>query len=212
VDWVFHRVRPIDANGGALAQRRRNKASRKLDFRRAMRKRYSLRFSTPGGLCFTRSLLKQILPMPEAQGVLLSDRYLKYAAMALGAGYYCDEPLGDQRFHDRNSYVGSADQRRTKSVIRIMTASALRRRLPEARRFVNYSFAEGLSLYRGQQEGRAEVDKIIADYLGEVSCIEKLEIAGLVRLHRVRQWLKQRRHRSASAEPDLERKEPGHTS
>jgi hypothetical protein len=103
--------------------------------------------------------------------------------------------LADQRFHDRNLYVGNPDQESTKFSIRILTSYALRRRFPRMRRFANYSFAEALSWRGDQREIREEVGRTITDYLAETPGLESLEVRGLILLHRARRWLKRRRAR-----------------
>ena len=63
-----------------------------------------LPFSLPAtsGLCFTRSLLQQILPMPEAEGIGLGDTYLQFTSVVLGKGFAVLSDLAYQRVHDHN--------------------------------------------------------------------------------------------------------------
>jgi glycosyltransferase involved in cell wall biosynthesis len=191
--WVFHPLRPIDADGRVIPGKRRRRPSRRVDVRRAIRRKFSLRLSVPSGMCFDRSVLGRILPMPEADSVLLSDRYLKYSALSLAAGYYCDEQLADQRFHGSNSYVGNPDILKKKGAIRIMTAHEMKQRIPQARRFHNYAFAEGWGLRLDYGRYCDELDRVIDAYLKQCSPLERIELRGLLIFHRARRRLSSRK-------------------
>ncbi|NJN48599.1 MAG: glycosyltransferase family 2 protein [Alkalinema sp. RL_2_19] len=101
------------------------------------------------GLCFTRSLLSQILPMPQASAVTLSDDYLKYVAYGLTPGYVLLEELVVQRLHGHNAFTRRTDKHQLKARIHVLTAHWMRRNFPQLRRFANNLFAAGRSLYAG---------------------------------------------------------------
>lgn len=75
------------------------------------------------GLSFRRAILEQILPMPVAEGVVLSDNYLKFASAYLGRGAIVETPLTFQRIHEANRYTGT-DRARTLGP-KIMVATGL---------------------------------------------------------------------------------------
>jgi glycosyltransferase involved in cell wall biosynthesis len=80
------------------------------------------------GLSFRRAVLEQILPMPVASGVVLSDNYLKFAAAYLGKGAIVDTPLTFQRIHEANRYTNSGRAKSLKPQIMIATGLHLARR------------------------------------------------------------------------------------
>lgn len=75
------------------------------------------------GLSFRRDILEQILPMPVASGVVLSDNYLKFSAAYLGKGAIVETPLTYQRIHESNRYTNTGRARSLKP--RIMVATGL---------------------------------------------------------------------------------------
>ncbi|MBE9030419.1 glycosyltransferase family 2 protein [filamentous cyanobacterium LEGE 11480] len=99
------------------------------------------------GLCFTRSLLSRILPMPQATNVTLSDDYLKYVAYGLTPGYVLLEELVVQRLHAQNAFTRRTDKHRLKAQIHVLTAHWIRHNFPQLRIFANNLFAAGRSLY-----------------------------------------------------------------
>lgn len=80
------------------------------------------------GLSFRRAILEQILPMPEASGVVLSDNYLKFAAAYLGKGAIVETPLTYQRIHESNRYTNTDRARSLKPRIMIATGLHLAQR------------------------------------------------------------------------------------
>ena len=176
IGCCFHRLRLVDANTGALIRLSRESLSRKFDFRLQMRIMGRLPFCCPptSGLSFTRSLLQQILPMPEASGVTISDMYLTRTATALSKGFFLDKQLVIQKIHGNNKYTQKNDEQ-LKSKISILTAYALRNNWPYLARFANSMFASGCVTYWKNKEVKTK-HEIIRSYLSTVSPLEKLEI------------------------------------
>jgi glycosyltransferase involved in cell wall biosynthesis len=80
------------------------------------------------GICFRRSFLEQLLPMPEEIRIT-SDDYLKYAAFALTPGYILLEKLAQQRIHANNAYTLRKNQKSLRGKINILTAFWLKSNL-----------------------------------------------------------------------------------
>lgn len=80
------------------------------------------------GLSFSRATLEQILPMAEAEDVVLSDNYLKFAAAFLGHGAIVSPPMTFQRLHDSNRYTASSTADGLRSRIMVATGRELARR------------------------------------------------------------------------------------
>jgi len=62
---------------------------------------------TTSGLCFTRTFLEQVMPMPEPQWKICSEAYLVNLAPMIGPVWGMAEPLASYRNHG-NSYWLSA--------------------------------------------------------------------------------------------------------
>jgi hypothetical protein len=167
--------------------------SRKWDLRHHIesgklpKSRDELGFTVPGllGSCFTRSLLGQILPMPEAASVSLSDNYIKYVAFALEQGFFLGEVLALQRIHGDNAYTLNDDPL-PMARISILTAYWMRERLPGSARFTNKLLAAGVSAYWRAGGVEVEYKGFVDDYLSSASTLEKVEIALRILYYRLR--------------------------
>ena len=91
-EWCFHHLQWTDNDLTPLQMPVNLYDSGDRDFRSNV-----LGFTPPAtsGLSFTRGLLEQILPMPEAIKIT-SDNYLKFSSLASAAGYYIKEQLALQ--------------------------------------------------------------------------------------------------------------------
>jgi glycosyltransferase involved in cell wall biosynthesis len=178
--WCFHTVRyfreePTEVTGppGAAVP-----ATRQVDLRARM-KRGTVNWEAPptSGLCFRRSLLDQILPMPEREGVTLHDNFQKFAAIALSEGVVIERDLSLQRLHEANAYTLREDRDRLKARVEVLTALCLRDRIPDIARFTDKRFAFGLALFarsRGINKGDQETVKT---YLSTVPPARRAEVA-----------------------------------
>jgi glycosyltransferase involved in cell wall biosynthesis len=115
------------------------------------------------GLCFRRSLLQQLLPMPEMIRIT-SDDYLKYAAFGLAAGDVVLADLATQRLHGNNAYTARDDRRPLRGHIHLLTAYWLAAQFPTLCRFSDNLFATGLYLCRGFRHIAPTDSGLVRDY------------------------------------------------
>jgi glycosyltransferase involved in cell wall biosynthesis len=170
--WLFHAMRTFTSDGksGLLADY--THIHGECDFRENM-KGGKLPFIAPptSGLCFRRELLSQILPMPEASSITLSDHYLKFCAAGLRSGVVLREPLSKLRIHGHNAYSFRGDATRRAEIL-AETAFALRQQWPEFRKFANHCFAYArASLNRTDRK-----DNSANHYLAAASMTERIDI------------------------------------
>jgi len=192
IGCCFHPLRLVDNDTGRLLNSSDEGSSREWDLRPHIRrgklpKGEGLGFTPPAtsGLCFKRTLLRQIFPMPEASSVAISDNYIKFMAFALTKGFYLGEVLALQRIHGDNIYTFSGDDK-LRARIRILTAYWMRAKLPATERFANKLFAAGIGTYwraGGLETAYAEV---VDSYLSTVSIPKKLEIVLRAFYHRLK--------------------------
>ncbi|GAB4533127.1 MAG: hypothetical protein Tsb0014_18190 [Pleurocapsa sp.] len=191
--WCFHKLKLVDSTGKILGTTRtlRNTSHENSfsgDFRLDMRKG-KIRFYPPStsGLCFTRSLLEKILPMPEIFTHTSADRYIRYAAIALDRGYFLNEELTWQCIHGNNAATLRQDLDNNNSR-EIIAAYCLRLKFPELAKFTNRMFARGLSFY-WKNPNPTEYESIISQYFSSVSLPEKV-IIFLIAIYRSLPWKK----------------------
>jgi glycosyltransferase involved in cell wall biosynthesis len=177
IEWCFHRLQFVEANTGVFLKLSHESGSRQCDFREHLKKG-KLPFTSPAtsGLCFTRSLLQKILPMPEASGVNVSDHYLKVTALALNKGFFLDEQLACLRIHSNNTYTLKDDKQQLKARVSILTAYWLRYNWPFLTKFGNKLLAKGISTYWKNGDIEVEYAEKIKSYLSNVSLIDRIEI------------------------------------
>jgi glycosyltransferase involved in cell wall biosynthesis len=142
IGWCFDHV--MTEPGGSIP---RFLQTSSVDKRQSMRKGGFPTLPVPtSGLSFTREILGQILPMPTAQDVVLSDNFLKFAAAYLGRGTLIETPLTYQRIHGSNRYTGQSKARTLRSRIMIATGLELARRYDGLERTGRSLVAGGLAI------------------------------------------------------------------
>lgn len=170
---------------------RRHDPSGDYDFRWALRQGH-LGFYAPStsGLCFTRSLLVKILPMPEALR-MAADRYLTNAAVFLSQGYFLQTPLTHQRIHSSNdgTLQENLSAKQKLGYNAILTAYFLHANFPETWKFSHRTFAIGWGTARRYGFVSDEAKRTQQRYLSSVSWWEKSAIL-LISWYHNRPWKK----------------------
>ena len=177
IGWCFHPLKVVETRSGALLRIAPPGRTRPCDFRAQLQKG-RLRFGAPAtsGICFTRSLLQCILPMPESKSVSTSDQYLKYSAMALSKGYFLSEALSLLRIHGNNAYSLRDDRQHLAGRINILTAYWMRVKHPKLIRFTHKLFARGLSNYWLAGSVEAQYQDVVDAYMATLSPARRLSI------------------------------------
>ncbi|NES99877.1 MAG: glycosyltransferase [Sphaerospermopsis sp. SIO1G1] len=182
--WFFHKLEFFgNYQNQSLQNSQNRKPSGRYDFREKIISG-KLRGTMPSinlatsAMCFRRSLLQAILPMPDEIRIT-SDDYIKYIALGTSPGYICLDKLSCQRIHNNNAYTARSDIRkqRTSAKINILTAYWMKYNFPDVMlKFANNIFAIAVSLYwvYGDMEGVCEAR--INRYLSSLSLMEKTEI------------------------------------
>jgi glycosyltransferase involved in cell wall biosynthesis len=118
------------------------------DFRSAIQAG-RLHFLAPAtsGCCFRRELLAQILPMPTASGIAMCDNFLKFAAMALGSGFYMGRSLALQRIHGNNILTFRKDRKQLQARIKVHTAFWLRQQFPVTQALSDKLLSAGIAQF-----------------------------------------------------------------
>jgi glycosyltransferase involved in cell wall biosynthesis len=181
--WCFHPLQRVDENAQPLTQPTCSGVYQTCDFRsdlrlgKARKLRKTLPFSIPptSGLCFTRSHLNQILPMPEAERISLNDTYLQFTSIALSQGITLDQALSQLRVHGQNALTAKGA---TLQFARILVLSAywIRRNFPEFRRLSDGLFASGLGMYWRLGGVDARSQEVVREYLSTALISERIQI------------------------------------
>ncbi|MEM6252984.1 MAG: glycosyltransferase [Cyanobacteria bacterium P01_D01_bin.156] len=146
IGWIFHKLAYVTAEDEKLEVKDPSRyltESQVVDFQNVLRQGKRFTHTIPCGLCFRKSLLSNILPMPESEGVTISDNYIKYSALFLSSGLLLTKQLAVQRIHSQNSYTFRDDRHKLRAEINIKLGFYLRQTFPQMHRFANKRFAEG---------------------------------------------------------------------
>jgi glycosyltransferase involved in cell wall biosynthesis len=155
--WLFHELQKVDTAGLPITGVSPTWMKSLTDFRQLILQGQPIRTLVPAtsGLCFTRSLLTQTLPMPE-QLRLSADNYLRLSAMLFAPGLLLPEKLAFHRMHGSNHYEAGTNQFFLHAETNIQTSYYLRKRFAEMGAFTEQLFAHSL----GQLVGRREFAKV----------------------------------------------------
>ncbi len=189
-EWCFHALLLKETYTGKVLGKTRAFPKQKdtstlCDFRQLMRwGRLPFYPMSTSGLCFRRSLLDQILPMPETFIKTSADRYLRSAAMGLAAGYYLEESLTIQGIHGSNAATLRAD-RPFLLERQIVTAYLLRTQVPQLRLYANRLFARGLCAYDAVkgEEIEPEYEQLIQSYYALCSALDRAMVVLIQKYH-----------------------------
>jgi len=182
--WCFHILKFFSENQENFPQRIDMLDSAVFDLRAKMKLGKltipHINLAT-SGMCFRRSLLELILPMPETIKIT-SDDYIKYISLGLQPGFILFKELSFQRIHGNNAYTFRADKdkQKLKAKITILSAYWMKFNFPQIMsKFSNNIFAVGMSVYwlhGGIQLESVEIVEIVEKYLSSLSFLEKAEI------------------------------------
>ncbi len=141
-------------------------------------------------LCFRRSLLEQILPMPEILKQA-ADRYLTYSSITLSSGFFLNEQLTIQGIHDSNDGTFQQGQkfRQKKARNQVVAAFFLKEKFPKLHKFCDRLFARGLSYYLFNKIDKTDTKDFIDKYQNLVTIPKKIKIL-LMAIYHNRPWKK----------------------
>ncbi len=179
ISWCFHPLKlidkencPIEAHVPVIAAY--------YDYRKSA-KRGKLPFipTATSGLCFRRSLLEQILPMPEGTTVTLSDNYIKFIASFLSKAFISADYLAIQKIHGGNAYTLSPHKRALKTKIHILTAYWIRTNFPALYKLADNLLAKEMELGGQYIREDALLKSTIQQYFAISTPLQQIKI----RLH-----------------------------
>ncbi|MGD1864347.1 MAG: glycosyltransferase family 2 protein [Phormidesmis sp.] len=154
IGWCFHPMMLEDLRTGKTIGKTRafpgadRNRSQHCDFREHLRFGQLPFYPTAtSGQCFRRSLLAQLLPMPETFANTSADRYLRVAAVGLSPGYFLADVLTVQGIHDSNIST-LRPERPSIPERQIVVAYMLRTQFPVLPPYANRLFSRGLSAYK----------------------------------------------------------------
>ncbi len=177
--WCFHPLKLIDDRARTLLELFRRRDSAAYDIRSFVERRGHLPIQPPtlSGLCFRRSLLEQLLPLPTPSSLDVVEHCLKFTALGLSQGFWLEENLACNRLAQNKYHISKFEQFQLDSTILLFTAYWLRTRFPKLKRFANNLFAKGMGHHWQTRTSESTQHDVIHQYLTQLSVIEKVEIS-----------------------------------
>jgi glycosyltransferase involved in cell wall biosynthesis len=178
-EWIFHPLQPVDERLNPLLATCDQEGVTFLDLRSDLTNgklnNKALPFPIPAtsGLCIRRSLLTQILPMPESEGITLNDTYLQFAALGNRPGVFLNEPLAAQRYHGSNSFI-TQSRPELNARIMLLTGYWLRQNFPHLAAFSNLLLSQSLvNQWRSRQPLPPSDQALMTTYLDSLSRFDR---------------------------------------
>jgi glycosyltransferase involved in cell wall biosynthesis len=177
VGWCFHTLQLIDLNQQQLICTAHTPfLSGLLDLRVQIQQgRLPYLPVATSGLCFRRTTLQQILPMPEAIKIT-SDNYLKFTACALTQGVFLPSELATQGIHNNNAYTLRTDKHQLKAQILMLTAYWMKTNFPVLSKFTDALLIDGLRAYLLLKTTEFDGLKLVTAYLATSSFNRKTRL------------------------------------
>jgi glycosyltransferase involved in cell wall biosynthesis len=192
IDWFFHRSTPFKSEDlvseklelifNKLSNENSDIVPTEIDFRKNIRNNAEEPNFVPAtsNICLSRELSEKIFPLPEVKGtsgLAISDAYIKLLAVGLGKGCQVNKPLCIFRLHN-NLYSGTEtiNKRKVATEIYIATAYWMRFKWLEFEKLSNKLLARGFGLFLKSPNRDVSCEKIIKDYLSNISFLEKIKI------------------------------------
>ncbi len=173
--WCFHEQQWTDAKLNPIETPRIPYQTGFYDFRQEVRQG-TCRFYPPAtsGLSFSRQLLEQVFPIPEAI-TMASDNYLKHCCMAIEPGHFIAETLTLQRIHGENAYTTKKNDP-LRANMSLAIAIGLRNHFPVLREAANRFFAAAIvAKWKAGADFRTW-STLIRDYVTKLSWRERPEL------------------------------------
>ncbi|WP_245940046.1 glycosyltransferase family 2 protein [Stenomitos frigidus] len=178
IGWCFHSLTLIDQDNHSLPGTTTvNYVTQACDFRALLTAGKMPPNLPPSScLCFRRSLLAQILPMPTSKALRAGDNYVKFVAVGLSQGFMLADSLTLQRIHDANMVTMQPQKAHLTAREYAYTGSWLRREFPEFRKFANKLLSLAICITWRLVDSDRENTQTIQDYLSCSTALEKLKI------------------------------------
>ncbi|MGJ3249861.1 MAG: glycosyltransferase family A protein [Elainellaceae cyanobacterium] len=176
--WCFHSLKLINHDSKTLLELFHRQESQEFNATSVIEKRGRLPFVPPSfsGLCFRRSLLEQMTPLPQTYSLSVAEYALKLTAPALSQGFCLSENLAGRRVDPTLAYSPQIERFRLDAAALPTTAHWIRHRFPTLKKLANNLFARGMGAYWQMQSGETKQHDLIQTYLSAVPITERLEI------------------------------------
>ena len=179
IGWCFHSVKLVDKDNQSLPKVSvtQEYSTHECDYRRLLKSGKIPPCIPPSSaLCFKRSILEKILPMPAPKIITNNDYYVKFMAIALSKGFILGDALTVQKIHGNNAATLRNDRKHLKGRKLIYTGIWIKQEFPHFSKFANKMVAVGTALNWKAGNTDIENGEAINQYLSSISFWEQCKM------------------------------------
>lgn len=183
--WCFDRLKFVDVNlkdidaNKSITNNSHTGSVREYDLREQTKNGKpgkNFPYSSTSGISARRSLLQQILPIPEKdQTTLLNETFLIFPSLGLSKGVVLERELGLYRIHGNNANATTKDKLRPARIC-ILHAYWMRDKFPWLSKYTHCLMGAGIGVCQANGGIEAQYQPLVESYLSSVTLPEKLEI------------------------------------
>lgn len=208
IGWVFTESAPCQTEVieksafSALCRKIRGKSrqfnSEEINFQQSLGAGKIPDFApSTSNLCFSRTVLEKIFPLPEVKGIsgmAISDLYIHTLAIGLSNGYFTHRDLGIYRHHGVNmNSLGFPKRRRKMAEKNMTTGYWIQQSFPEFRKISDKFISKGFSMYLSSSYPKSHVaditcEGLLRSYLAASSPFGKAKVFSMILYY----WLRLR--------------------
>ncbi len=178
IGWCFHDLRWVNENAELLPEVSTQRTASECDIRDRLRSgKLPPPLPASSALCFRRSLLENIFPLPVSEAIRTSDLYIKYSAAAQSKGFFPGKVLAFHRIHGNNAATFRKNIGSLKARKLIYTGTWVRQEIPGFAKFANKLVGAGIALNAKTKEHDRQNAQAIKTYLSACSQWDRLQVS-----------------------------------
>jgi glycosyltransferase involved in cell wall biosynthesis len=176
IGWCFHALTLVEFSSKKILENEYKFPSSKWDFRLQIKNgKIPYIPAATSSLCFRRSALEAVLPMPESIRIT-SDNYLKFTSVALSKGFFLSQELTVQNIHQSNAYTFSNNKYYLQAKILVLTAYWLKVKFPSLHKFSDGLLVNAIGIYFCVKKIEPETQELTRRYLSSTDIISVFKI------------------------------------
>lgn len=180
IGWCFHDLRWVNENAELLPEVSTQRIASECDIRDRLRSgKLPPPLPASSALCFRRSLLEKIFPLPVSSAIRTSDLYIKYSAAALSKGFFPGKVLALHRIHGNNAATFRKNIGNLKARKLIYTGTWVSQEIPGFSKLANKLVGAGIALNAKAGNHDPQNTQAIKAYLSACSPLNRLKV-GLI--------------------------------
>lgn len=177
--WCFHSVELVDKDDNILPKisETQDYTTHECDYRRLLKLGKIPPCLPPSSaLCFKRSILEKVLPMPTPKIITNNDYYVKFMTVALSKGFILGDALTVQKLHGNNAASGMKGRIHLKARKFIYTGIWIKQNFPDFWKFANKLVALGAGLSWSTGKEDSENSQAIKNYFSFSSLRDRIQV------------------------------------